>query len=131
MQIIHRLVGSDRRTDRMRLRFDIPDRLMPEVKSRGTGGSNPSSSSGESRATPGTDAGDRKAEPSLLLPCPPLSPDRYSYDKAAVDGVAAVNARDRIGTGPWQDFKGEIVAKSVDDLHSAVTLIEAFARAWN
>jgi hypothetical protein len=35
----------------------------------------------------------------------------------AVDGAAAVNARDRIGTGPWQNFKGEIVAKSVDDLH--------------
>jgi hypothetical protein len=36
----------------------------------------------------------------------------------AVGGAAAVNARDRIGTGPWQNFKGEIVAKSVDDLHS-------------
>src|SRR5215469_12454227 len=36
----------------------------------------------------------------------------------AVDGAAAVNARDRIGRGPWQNFKGEIVAKSVDDLHS-------------
>src|SRR6266496_1451317 len=36
----------------------------------------------------------------------------------AVDGAAAVNARDRIGRGPWQNFKGEVVAKSVDDLHS-------------
>src|SRR5947208_6403102 len=36
----------------------------------------------------------------------------------AVDGAAAVNARDRIGTGPWQNFKGEVVAQSVDDLHS-------------
>ena len=36
----------------------------------------------------------------------------------AVDGAAAVNARDRIGAGPWQNFKGEIIAKSVDDLHS-------------
>src|SRR5690242_14784771 len=36
----------------------------------------------------------------------------------AVDGATAVNARDRIGKGPWQNFKGEIVAKSVDDLHS-------------
>ncbi|MGD9615177.1 MAG: lectin [Alphaproteobacteria bacterium] len=36
----------------------------------------------------------------------------------AVDGAAAVNARDRIGAGPWQNFKGEAVAKSVDDLHS-------------
>jgi len=36
----------------------------------------------------------------------------------AVDGAVAVNARDRIGRGPWQNFKGEVVAKSVDDLHS-------------
>jgi hypothetical protein len=36
----------------------------------------------------------------------------------AVDGVTAVNARDRIGRGPWQNFKGEVVAKSIDDLHS-------------
>lgn len=30
---------------------------------------------------------------------------------------AAVNARDRIGRGPWQNAKGEVVAKDVDDLH--------------
>jgi hypothetical protein len=36
----------------------------------------------------------------------------------AVDGVAAVNARDRIEHGPWQNLKGEVVAKSVDDLYS-------------
>jgi hypothetical protein len=29
-----------------------------------------------------------------------------------------VNARDRIGKGPWQNFKGEVIATSVDDLHS-------------
>ena len=34
------------------------------------------------------------------------------------DGKPAVNARDRIGNGPWQNFKGEIVAQTVDDLHS-------------
>ena len=28
-----------------------------------------------------------------------------------------VNARDRIGKGPWQNAKGEVIAKSVDDLH--------------
>lgn len=32
MRIIHRLVGYDRQTDRIRLRFDIPDHLMPEAK---------------------------------------------------------------------------------------------------
>ena len=36
----------------------------------------------------------------------------------ASDGKAAINARDRIGAGPWQNFKGEVVAQSVDDLHS-------------
>jgi len=35
----------------------------------------------------------------------------------AVDGATAVNARERIGAGPWQNFKGEVIAKSVDDLH--------------
>ena len=33
-------------------------------------------------------------------------------------GAPAVNARDRIGRGPWQNFKGEVVAQNVDDLHS-------------
>ena len=32
MRIIHRLVGYDRQTERLRLRFDIPDHLMPEAK---------------------------------------------------------------------------------------------------
>jgi hypothetical protein len=31
----------------------------------------------------------------------------------------AVNARDRIGRGPWQNAKGVVVAKDVDDLHGA------------
>ncbi len=35
----------------------------------------------------------------------------------AADGKPAVNARDRIGNGPWQNFKGEIVAQNIDDLH--------------
>lgn len=30
-----------------------------------------------------------------------------------------VNARDRIGTGPWRNAKGVVVARSVEDLHSA------------
>src|SRR6187549_3046642 len=36
----------------------------------------------------------------------------------AADGKPAVNARDRIGNGPWQNFKGQVVATSLDDLHS-------------
>src|SRR5215469_13204091 len=36
----------------------------------------------------------------------------------AADGQAAVNARDRIGKGPWQNIKGVVVAKDVAELHS-------------
>src|SRR5262249_61060213 len=37
----------------------------------------------------------------------------------AEGGAQAVNARDRIGRGPWVNFKGEAIAQNVDDLHSA------------
>src|SRR5882672_2462827 len=33
-------------------------------------------------------------------------------------GDAGVNARDRVGKGPWRNAKGVVVAKSVADLHS-------------
>jgi hypothetical protein len=36
----------------------------------------------------------------------------------AADGKPGVDARDRIGSGPWYNFKGLEVASSVDDLHS-------------
>jgi hypothetical protein len=35
----------------------------------------------------------------------------------AADGQAAVNASDRIGKGPWQNSKGVVIAKSVEELH--------------
>jgi len=34
-------------------------------------------------------------------------------------GDAGVNARDRIGKGPWRNAKGVVVARNVNDLHSA------------
>jgi hypothetical protein len=37
----------------------------------------------------------------------------------AAEPDKTVNARDRIGKGPWQNFKGVAIATSVDDLHSA------------
>jgi len=37
----------------------------------------------------------------------------------ASGGQPAVNARDRIGRGPWHNTKGELIAQNVDDLHSA------------
>jgi hypothetical protein len=33
-------------------------------------------------------------------------------------GAKAVNARDRIGKGPWRNAKGDVIATSIDDLHS-------------
>jgi hypothetical protein len=35
------------------------------------------------------------------------------------DGKPAINARDRIGKGPWQNAKGAVIAKDVADLHGA------------
>jgi hypothetical protein len=35
----------------------------------------------------------------------------------AEDGKPTVNAKDRIGTGPWQNAKGEVIAKDVAELH--------------
>jgi hypothetical protein len=35
----------------------------------------------------------------------------------AVDGAQAVNARDRIGRGPWQNSQGVVIATNVDELH--------------
>ena len=35
----------------------------------------------------------------------------------ATDGKPAVNARDRIGKGPWQNAKGVVIAKNVEELH--------------
>ena len=37
----------------------------------------------------------------------------------STQGDGAVNARDRIGKGPWQNSKGAVVATNVDNLHSA------------
>jgi hypothetical protein len=33
------------------------------------------------------------------------------------DGKPAVNARDRIGKGPWQNAKGVVIGKNLDELH--------------
>ncbi len=44
---------------------------------------------------------------------------RAYLSTSAAGGAPAVNARDRIGRGPWVNAKGEQIATSVDDLHSA------------
>jgi hypothetical protein len=37
---------------------------------------------------------------------------------AAYLSAEGVNAKDRIGAGPWQNFKGEVIATDVANLHS-------------
>jgi len=43
---------------------------------------------------------------------------RAYLSTTAAGNQPAVNARDRIGKGPWQNAKGVVVAQNVDDLHS-------------
>ncbi len=42
-----------------------------------------------------------------------------STQAAKLDDRNFVNARDRIGTGPWQNAKGAVIARNVEELHSA------------
>ena len=43
---------------------------------------------------------------------------RAYLSTTAVGGKPAVNARDRIGKGPWYTFEGRLVARNVDALHA-------------
>jgi hypothetical protein len=45
----------------------------------------------------------------------------------AAGGAMAVNARDRIGKGPWQNAKGVIIAKDVAELHGENNLTKQTA----
>ncbi|HYG87067.1 MAG TPA: hypothetical protein VD978_12475 [Azospirillum sp.] len=45
----------------------------------------------------------------------------------ASGGRPAVNARDRIGRGPWQNVKGDVIARSVEDLHGTNNLTKQTA----
>lgn len=49
---------------------------------------------------------------------------RAYLSTTAPGGDAGINARDRIGKGPWQNAKGVVVAKNVDDLHGATVSID-------
>jgi hypothetical protein len=40
----------------------------------------------------------------------------------STQGAGTVNARDRIGSGPWQNAKGVVIAKNVAELHGANNL---------
>ncbi|MFN3658522.1 MAG: lectin [Pseudolabrys sp.] len=45
----------------------------------------------------------------------------------STQGAGAVNARDRIGNGPWTNAKGVVVAKDVAELHGANNLTKQTA----
>jgi hypothetical protein len=45
----------------------------------------------------------------------------------SADGKPAVNARDRIGNGPWQNAKGVVIASDVTELHGANNLTKQTA----
>jgi len=45
----------------------------------------------------------------------------------STQGSGPVNARDRIGAGPWQNVKGVVVAKNVAELHGANNLTKQTA----
>ena len=45
----------------------------------------------------------------------------------AKDGVPTVNARDRIGKGPWSNAKGQLIARDVEQLHGANNLTKQTA----
>ena len=42
---------------------------------------------------------------------------RAYLSTSAAPGAPAVNARDRIGTGPWYNAEGELIAANLDQLH--------------
>lgn len=42
----------------------------------------------------------------------------HAYLSTTSGGQPAVNARDRIGSGPWQNVKGDVIALNVEDLHT-------------
>ena len=49
----------------------------------------------------------------------------------ASGSTPAVNARDRIGTGPWRNVKGVVIATNVDELHANNNLTKQTALTEN
>ena len=46
------------------------------------------------------------------------APNRMWRAYLSTNGAGAVNARDRIGNGPWYNVKGQLIAQNVAELHS-------------
>ena len=54
------------------------------------------------------------------LPTPQVRTWRAYLSQPASGGQPAVNARDRIGAGPWFNARGQLIANNVADLHGDV-----------
>jgi len=52
---------------------------------------------------------------------------RAYLSTSAESGAPAVNARDRIGTGPWQNTKGVVIAGNIAELHGKNNLTKQTA----
>ena len=52
---------------------------------------------------------------------------RAYLSNSPIGGAPAVNARDRIGRGPWRNAKGEVIANNVDELHAGNNLTKQTA----
>jgi hypothetical protein len=52
---------------------------------------------------------------------------RAYLSSSASGGARAVNARDRIGRGPWYNVKGDLIARNVDDLHDNANITKQTA----
>jgi hypothetical protein len=52
---------------------------------------------------------------------------RAYLSQQPLGGATAVNARDRIGSGPWRNAKGVVVAQNVAELHGANSLNKSTA----
>jgi len=77
-----------------------------------------SAGSGKGAALGGLDGADAHCQ-SLAKDAGAKKTNWHAYlSTTAPGGDAGVNARDRIGKGPWKNAKGVVVAKNVGDLHS-------------
>ena len=57
-------------------------------------------------------------------PAPAARPGAPTLSAQAEGGAPAVNARDRVGKGPWVNAIGVRISASVDDLHSVNNKID-------
>ena len=68
----------------------------------------------------GADAFCAQLAQAATLPTPPGRTWRAYLSAGAANGQPSVNARERIGAGPWHNARGTLIAANVADLHGDV-----------